>query len=167
MTHPPDVLLMGVSGSGKSTVGKLLAAGLGSTFLDADDFHPPGNVEKMAAGMPLTDDDRRPWLEAIATKLDEMRAAGSPFVLACSALKHSYRSLLSQAAPELVVVLLNGSPELIGQRLAARKDHFMPTTLLDSQFEALEAPADSIQVGIDQPPEEVVAGILAALDLRR
>lgn len=166
MTRVPDVLLMGVSGSGKSTVGALLAARLGSTFLDADDFHPAGNVAKMAAGNPLTDEDRVPWLEAIAARLAEMRFEGRTFVLACSALKEVYRSFLCQTAPGLEVVLLKGTPELIRERLSSRKGHFMSTALLDSQFEALETPADAIQIGIEAPVDDAVAQILNALETR-
>lgn len=164
MKRVPDVLLMGVSGSGKSTVGSLLAARLGSTFLDADDFHPAANVAKMAAGNPLTDEDRVPWLEAIAARLGDMRSEQRAFVLACSALKQSYRSLLCQAAPGLEVVLLKGSPELIRERLSSRKGHFMSSALLDSQFEALETPAGAIQIGIEAPVDIVVVQILAALE---
>lgn len=166
MTRAPDILLMGVSGCGKSTVGALLAARLGSMFLDADDFHPAGNVAKMAAGIPLTDEDRVPWLKAIAVRLGEMRSEGRPFVLACSALKAAYRSFLCQAAPGLEVVLLTGTPELIRERLSSRKGHFMSAALLSSQFEALETPADAIQVCIEATVEDVVAQILAALETR-
>ncbi len=166
MTNGPDILLMGVSGCGKSTVGALLAARLGSTFLDADDFHPVANVEKMAAGNPLTDEDRVPWLESIAARLAEMRSERRTFVLACSALKEVYRSFLCQAAPGLEVVLLKGSPELIRKRLSSRNGHFMSAALLTSQFEALETPAGAIEVGIEAPVDIVVAQILAALETR-
>jgi carbohydrate kinase (thermoresistant glucokinase family) len=166
MTLVPDVLLMGVSGSGKSTVGKRLAEQLGSTFLDADDFHPVGNVVKMAAGNPLTDEDRMPWLQAIAAELGDMRAQGKPFVLACSALKQAYRELLLKEAPDTALMFLKGSPELIRERLSSRKGHFMTSALLDSQFEALEAPADSFEISIDGSVESLVAQIVVGLGLR-
>lgn len=165
MNRPPDMLVMGVSGCGKSTFGHALAAAIGSVFLDADDFHPPENVAKMATGIALTDEDRGPWLAAIARKMKELRAEGRSFVLACSALKETYRGVLAQAAPGLVVVLLDGTPEQIRERLLTRKDHFMPPALLDSQFAALEPPADAIRLDIGEPVASLVAHILTTLKL--
>jgi len=159
MSRPPDILVMGVSGCGKSTVGKALATALGSIFLDADDFHPPESVAKMAAGIPLTDEDREPWLRGIAAKLLVLRTNGSPFVLACSALKERYREALRQSAPDLVVVWLDGTPELIRERMLSRKDHFMPPALLESQLAALEAPADAIWLDIREPVAILVSRI--------
>jgi len=150
---------MGVSGSGKTTVGEHLAAALGIPFLDADDFHPAANVAKMKAGIPLTDEDRAPWLEILAAKLKETPA----FVLACSALKAKYREVLQAAVPDMKIAFLNGSPELIHERLVHRGQHFMPASLLDSQFSALEVPTDAIRLDIAEPVETIVARILSQL----
>ena len=150
---------MGVSGSGKTTIGKPLAERLGFPFLDADEFHPPGNVAKMAAGTPLTDADRWPWLALLNGKLKEQKDA----VLACSALKQSYRDALAQGLADCRIVHLRGSIELIRARLAARQHRYMPASLLDSQFATLEAPAGALAVDIAQPPERCVEEILAAL----
>jgi gluconokinase len=150
------VVLMGVSGSGKTTIGKVLAQKLGWTFVDADDYHPAANVEKMHRGIPLDDDDRRPWLQAIQRRIDEARDRGENIVLACSALKHAYQEYLQKEAPESIhYVYLNGSEELIRQRLAARKGHFMNPGLLHSQFETLEPPEHAVQVDIAPPPEVI------------
>ena len=153
------LVVMGVSGCGKSTVGQLLASRLHCRFLDGDEFHPPENVAKMAAGVPLTDADRRPWLQALNGKLQEQPNA----VLACSALKESYRQLLSQGLPEYRFVHLRGSIELIRARLAERRHRFMPASLLESQFASLEPPHGAIEIDIAQPPERCVEEILAAL----
>lgn len=160
------IVLMGVSGSGKTTVGKALSRQLGWTFVDADDFHPVANVEKMHRGEPLTDEDRRPWLTAIHQRLLEAAQRGENVVLACSALKHAYRDYLQHEEPEHIsFVYLHGSEELIRQRLAARTGHFMNPTLLHSQFEALEAPDDAIEVDIAPPPEEIAINIRHRLGL--
>ena len=149
---------MGVSGCGKSTVGALLAQKLGVEFLDGDEFHPPQNVAKMAAGVPLDDADRRPWLERLNAEL----RARADVVLACSALKQSYRDILAQGA-DCRFVHLRGSIELIRSRLQERKHRYMPASLLESQFAALEAPARAIDVDIGMQPADCVAAIARAL----
>ncbi len=160
------VVLMGVSGSGKSTIGKVLAEQLEWTFVEADDYHPPANVEKMRRGQPLTDEDRRPWLRELRDRIDAACARGENVVLACSALKHAYQDYLERNEPECVqYVYLHGSEELIRQRLAARKGHFMNPTLLHSQFEALEPPADAIRVDIAPAPEIIAAEVKKKLGL--
>src|SRR5262245_17695530 len=146
---------MGVSGSGKSTVGALLAERLGCPFLDADEFHPPQNVAKMAAGTPLTDADRWPWLETLNRKLKEQRDAG----LACSALKESYRQVLMQGVSNGCLVHLRGGKELIQSRMRRRQHRYMPASLLDSQFATLEEPAQAIVVDILHSPERCVEDI--------
>jgi gluconokinase len=160
------VVLMGVSGTGKTTVGKLLAARLGWTFVEGDDYHPPANVEKMRAGRPLNDDDRRPWLAALRERVDRAIASGEDVVLACSALKHSYQDYLEHHDPARIhYIYLHGSEELIKGRLAARKGHFMNPALLHSQFEALEPPADAARVDVTGPPDEVADEIRRQLGL--
>ena len=168
-THPPCALvLMGVSGSGKSTIADRLAARLDWRFEDGDGFHPPGNVAKMSAGQPLTDDDRRPWLQAIADEIDRVSRQGERLVVACSALKRSYRDILSHGRKDIRFVFLNGSYELIAGRLAARKGHFMHPGLLASQFKTLEPPDTSehpVTVSIDAPVETIVDDIIHQLKL--
>ena len=168
-THPPCALVvMGVSGSGKSTIADRLAARLDWRFEDGDGFHPPGNVAKMSAGQPLTDDDRRPWLQAIADEIDRVSRRGERLVVACSALKRAYRDILSHGRKDVRFVFLNGSYELIASRLAARKGHFMPPGLLASQFKTLEPPDTSehpVTVSIDAPVETIVDDIIHQLKL--
>jgi len=154
---------MGVSACGKSTVGRLLAQARGATYLDGDDFHPPENVARMAAGQALTDADRQGWLIALSARLAQASAAGEGVVLSCSALKRRYRDVLRQGAPELMLVFLQGSRELLATRIAARTDHYMPSSLLDSQLATLEAPrADESALAFDVvlTPQQIVDGIL-------
>jgi carbohydrate kinase (thermoresistant glucokinase family) len=139
-TLSPLVVVMGVSGSGKTTVGRLLAQRLGAEFLEGDDLHPPRNVERMAAGIPLTDADRRDWLLEIAQQLADARAGNHGLVVSCSALKRSYRDVLRAASPALAFVHLNADRALLETRMDARTDHFMPASLLDSQLQTLEPP---------------------------
>jgi gluconokinase len=160
------LVLMGVSGSGKTTVGKILAEDLGWTFIEADDFHPAANVAKMHAGTPLTDADRRPWLDALRQRIDRSCMSGENVVLACSALKHAYQDYLERDEPACVhYVYLHGSEELIRQRLIARKGHFMNPQLLHSQFEILEPPADALRVDVASSPREISAEIRRKLGL--
>jgi gluconokinase len=160
------IVLTGVTGAGKTTVGRLLAERLGARFLEGDAYHPPGNVEKMRAGIPLEDADRWPWLEAIRAELARLIAAGETAVVACSALKRAYRDRLRRAGPELRFVHLRGPEALIAARLAERRGHYMPASLLPSQLATLENPSgepDVVEVPIDPPPEVIVEAILAAL----
>jgi gluconokinase len=155
------IVVMGVSGAGKSTVGKLIAKRLDCPFRDADSFHPPANVAKMAGGQPLSDEDRWPWLRAIAAWIVEHRAAGTTCVVTCSALKRAYRDIVTEhQRSDVRLVYLEGEFDLIAARLVARKGHFMPPALLKSQFDALEPPAAderAIAVSIDATPEEIAA----------
>jgi gluconokinase len=147
------IVVMGVSGTGKSTIGRALAETLDLPFVEGDDLHPESNVAKMAAGIPLTDADRAPWLDLIAAELDR------PVVVACSALKRSYRDRLRAAAPDLVLVYLHGAPELLASRMGQRDGHFMPTVLLESQLATLEEPAaDEVAIPADVKlrPDEIV-----------
>jgi gluconokinase len=154
------IVLMGVSGSGKTTVGKVLAEELGWKFLDADAFHPQSNIQKMREGRPLNDEDRRPWLKSLRQRTEKACSLDENLVLACSALKHAYQDYLESEDPSCVqLVYLKGSEDLIRKRLAGRKGHFMDPNLLGSQFEALEAPSDAIEVDISPPPEEIAKTI--------
>ena len=156
------ILLMGVSGSGKTTVGQLLASQLGWEFADGDDYHPAANVEKMRNGVPLSDADRGPWLETLGGLIAGWIGAGKNAVLACSALKRAYRESL-QIGPEVPVVYLRGTRELLRQRLRARVGHFMTERMLESQLAALEEPEDSVVVDVDGAPARIVAEILARM----
>jgi gluconokinase len=157
------VVLMGVSGTGKTAVGTRLAKALGGAFAEGDDYHPQANVEKMRSGVPLDDADRRPWLETLSREIGGWLDAGRTVVLACSALKQSYRDVLKAGRPGVVFVHLKGDPALIRKRLAGRRGHYMPASLLDSQLAALEEPADAITVGIEGMPDAIVAEIMKAL----
>ncbi|WP_394833460.1 gluconokinase [Pendulispora rubella] len=161
------VIVAGVSGSGKTTVGKALAQQWGCAYGEADEFHPPENIAKMAAGTPLNDDDRAPWLQRIADYADERIAKGESAVVTCSALKRRYRDFLRRGRPELRIVLLDGDRATIARRLSERKGHFFKEHLLDSQFRDLEPPqADEeiVAVPITGTPDEIVASIVRALD---
>lgn len=153
------IILMGVSGVGKTTLGKRLAQALGWRFVEGDDFHPPDNVAKMAVGIPLTDEDRAPWLEQLRGLVTGLLERGEEAVVACSALKQSYRRLLTVDSTRVRWVYLWAPREVIASRLAQRTGHFMPLSLLDSQFGALEAPGDALQVDVTPGPDAVVATI--------
>ncbi len=161
---PLRVVVMGVSGCGKSTVGELLAEELGGDFLDGDTLHPPANIEKMSAGQPLDDDDRLPWLREIAEQL-RLGSQEAPLVVACSALKRSYRDLIRDGAPGAVFVHLHDSMEVLSARLAVRSGHFMPSSLLESQFAALEPlePGEGKVFDVAGTPEQIVATAAAWL----
>lgn len=165
---PCVLVVMGVSGSGKSTIADRLAHRLDWDFEDGDIFHPASNVAKMSAGQPLTDEDRWPWLQAIADEIDRACEAGERTIIACSALKRAYRDILVHGRDDVRIVFLNGALELIAGRLAARKGHFMPPGLLASQFRTLEPPAKSenpVMVSIDAPVETIVDDIISRLGL--
>ena len=170
MRHNPETpsiaVVMGVSGAGKTTIGERLAERLDWQFLEGDRLHPPENVAKMQSGLPLTDADRAPWLAAIASAIDAWQGAGTCGVVTCSALKRDYRRRIVGDRPGVRLVYLDGSRELIAGRLAARRAHFMPASLLDSQFAALEPPGpdeNPITVAVDQPVDRIVEEIAAAL----
>ncbi len=161
------LVVMGVSGVGKTTIGVGLADALGWIYQEGDALHPPANVAKMAGGTPLTDADRWPWLRTIAGVIDQWRAAGKSGVVTCSALKRAYRDILIGDRRDVRLVYLEGSKALIAGRMAARKGHFMPPGLLDSQLATLEPPGTDeapITVSVDGTPEEIVQRILASLD---
>jgi gluconokinase len=153
------ILLMGVAGSGKTTIGQQLASELDWDFIDADDVHPPANIAKMAAGQPLTDEDRAPWLAALRARIEDHLARGKNAVVTCSALKKRYRKILVVDPEQVKVVHLHGSPELLRSRIAERKGHFMSPSMLDSQLAALEPPEHALKVDVAQTPEEIVARI--------
>jgi gluconokinase len=163
---PCAIVVMGVAGSGKTTIGEKLAGRLRWAYEDGDKFHPTANVEKMSAGHPLTDEDRWPWLQAIADEIDRVCRQSGHVVIACSALKRAYRDVLVHGRDDVRIVYLDGTQQLIAGRLAARKGHFMPPTLLESQFKTLEPPGPEerpVTVSIDASVEAIVADILRRL----
>jgi gluconokinase len=169
ITEPVVVVVMGVSGCGKTTVSALLSAALGCQFQEGDDLHSAENVKKMHGGTPLTDDDRMPWLRKIAEKIDSWRGRGESGVLTCSALKRSYRDIIIGDRPDVTLVYLRGSYDLIRRRMAARHEHFMPVALLDSQFAALQEPTPDehpIIVDVGSRPAEVATEIVRQLEER-
>lgn len=155
------VLIMGVSGAGKTTIGKALAEALGVTFLDADDFHPPENRRKMAAGIPLDDADRAPWLAAIAQRIHN----GDALILACSALKANYRATLRAARPDLRIIFLTASREVLLHRLNNRRNHFMPASLLESQLSTLEPPKDCLMIDASHSLADILQDIKKHLQI--
>jgi gluconokinase len=168
VSAPAVMIVMGVSGSGKSTIGALLARRLHWEFEDADWLHPPSNVDKMHNGIPLTDEDRQPWLEAVAVWIDQTRRSGRHAVVACSALKRRYRNILIGGRADVRLVYLKGNETLIARRIATRHEHFMPLNLLHSQFEALEEPGPdeaAIIASIEPEPREIATRILSALNM--
>ncbi|MDH7796065.1 MULTISPECIES: 6-phosphogluconolactonase [unclassified Beijerinckia] len=167
---PAIIVVMGVSGVGKTTIGQLLAQRLHRPFEDADALHTPANIDKMRRGTPLTDDDRRAWLGLVAQKIEAWQRDGRGGVIACSALKHTYRELISRGRQDVIFVYLHGDKATIADRLAARQGHFMPEHLLASQFDALEEPTldeDAIWVPVSGTPEEIVTALLAQLETRQ
>lgn len=171
MQAPVDIsaiIVMGVSGSGKSTIASALAAHIGFDCEDGDSYHPASNVAKMRTGTPLTDNDRWPWLKAIADDIDHRAATRRPFVVSCSALKRAYRDILVHGRKDVRLVYLKGSRELIAERLALRKGHFMPPSLLDSQFATIEEPTPDenvVVVDIDAPVNQIVTAIADRLQI--
>ncbi|MBE8996870.1 gluconokinase [Nostoc sp. LEGE 12447] len=159
------IIVMGVSGSGKTTIGKLLADSLGWEFIDADSFHSPENVDKMRRGIPLTEADRMPWLQDLQAAIKHWLQENKNVVLACSALKDSYRQFLVSDSDRTKLVYLKGSYELIQIRLKERSNHYMSEKLLNSQFDTLEEPLDTISMDVAQPPQIIVQNIRTALRL--
>ena len=162
-TWTAAIIVMGVSGAGKSTIGELLSQRLHRPLIEGDSLHPAANIAKMSQGIPLDDDDRRPWLEAIAARIDEARRARTPVIVTCSALKCTYRDILTGGHDDVGFVYLRGAKDLIAGRLKARTNHFMPPGLLDSQFTALQEPdADepTLAIAIDASPPEIVERIV-------
>ncbi|MGI9417981.1 MAG: gluconokinase [Geminicoccaceae bacterium] len=157
------IVVMGVSGVGKTTVGKALAAKLGAEFAEGDSYHPEANVEKMRNGQALSDEDRWPWLDRLRAEIDGWLGGDRPVVLACSALKARYRDRLRPSAAAVRFVHLQADRDLIAERLALRRNHYMPASLLDSQLTALEPPRDAIAVDAGRPVEDIVAELLPLL----
>ncbi len=169
MAQPIVAVMMGVSGSGKTTIAEGVAARLGWDVLEGDEFHPPANVAKMKSGIPLDDADRLPWLQAIAGAIDRKLAEGDSAVVACSALKRSYRGIIIGGRRNVVLIYLRGTHTVIGKRMASRKGHFMPPSLLESQFATLEEPGpdeNPIVVDVAPPPDAIVANVIKAMQER-
>ena len=169
LSRPVIAIVMGVSGSGKTTVAALLSAALGCRFQEGDELHPKSNVDKMRGGTPLNDSDRLPWLQRIAAEIDAWRARGASGVLTCSALKRSYRDIIIGKRSDVVLVYLKGSQDLIHRRMAARCEHFMPLALLDSQFATLQEPTPderAIVVDVGGHPAGIVVEIVKRLEQR-
>jgi carbohydrate kinase (thermoresistant glucokinase family) len=158
------IILMGPMGCGKTTVGKLLADALGWTFIEGDDYHPSENVEKMAAGIPLTDEDRNPWLVTLRTSMAESLSKGQSCIVACSALKEAYRNILGIDQKSVISIYLRGTRDLLQERLNRRTHRYMNNSLLDSQLETLETPQSGIVVDIDAVPEKIVGTIVEAIN---
>jgi len=156
-------IVMGVSGCGKTTVGTLLANEKKIPFFDADDFHPEENIRKMQSGNPLDDNDRKPWLNILSEKIRDWND-DSGAVLACSALKKSYRKILTSKTNDVTFIWLDGSYDLINSRMQKREGHYMPPDLLQSQFDALEPPSEAVKVNIEQPPDNILSDILKTLN---
>ncbi len=170
VTKPVIAVVMGVSGSGKTTVSALLAAALGCQFQEGDELHPSENVEKMRSGTPLTDADRLPWLRKIGEEVDSWRARGESGVLTCSALKRPYRDIIIGSRPDVTLVYLKGPYDLIRRRMAARHEHFMPVALLDSQFATLQEPTPDehpITVNVGGRPADIAIEIVRQLEERQ
>jgi len=165
MDKPIVILVMGVAGSGKTTIGLKLAESLGWSFHDADEFHPPANIAKMSAGIPLDESDRAPWLAAMRACIEACLARGESSVVACSALREKYRSFLMADAARVKGVYLKGDFALILGRISQRQGHFMKENMLKSQFEALEPPQDALTLDASLPPDEIVAEIRRKLSL--
>jgi len=158
------IILMGVSGSGKTSIGQALSARLGWSFYDGDDFHSPQAVEKMSLGIPLNDEDRFPWLESLSNLISEKNKAGENLILACSALKKSYRQRLRSGNENLVFVYLDGNYDLIWSRMQTRADHYMKAEMLQSQFDDLEIPQNALRVNIDQPVSAILEEIIEFIE---
>ena len=162
-TWTAAIIVMGVSGAGKSTIGTLLSQRLDRPLIEGDSLHPAANIAKMSQGIPLNDDDRLPWLEAIAARIDEARRTRTPVIVTCSALKRSYREILTGGHDDVGFVYLRGAKDLIAGRLNARTNHYMPPGLLDSQFAALQEPGGdepTLAIAIDAPPDEIADRIV-------
>ena len=158
------IIIIGVSGCGKTTIGKLLSQEIGLSFYDADDFHPQRNIEKMANNIPLTDDDRKSWLMDLSERIRQWCSNGGA-ILACSALKENYRKLLTSKINEVKFVYLSGSKELIKKRIENRRNHFMQLYLLESQFDTLEVPTYGLHITIDHSPKEIINYITSELQI--
>lgn len=157
------VLITGVAGSGKSTIGRRLATEIGWDYFEADDFHPAANVAKMSRGEPLNDSDRAPWLASIRARMDECAARGMPAVFSCSALKAAYRQALVSGQADVLIVFLKADPEIVTRRIASRSGHFMKADLVRSQFESLEPPDKALVIDARMAPDEIVQRIRASL----